>query len=86
MILGQTAGTQGGNGTYTTNNATTASGSALTFAPGGGPSAWPVPQDADTLNMIVQNQTAIIRSQTALLQQYQDLLNTSETAAPPTGP
>ena len=44
------------------------------------------PTDADTLNAIVQAQTAVIRNQTALLQQYQDLLNVSQTPAPPTGP
>jgi hypothetical protein len=86
VILEQTAGTEGGNGTYTTSQATTATGAALTFSPGGGPSPWPVPRDPDTLNAIVQAQTAVIRNQTALLQQYQDLLNVSQTAAPPTGP
>lgn len=79
-------GPLGGNGTYTTSQATTAAAAALTFAPGGGPSPWPTPTDADTLNSIVQAQTAVIRNQTALIQQYQDLLNVSQTAAPATGP
>jgi len=35
---------------------------------------------------VVQAQTAVMRNQTALLQQYQDLLNVSQTPAPPTGP
>jgi hypothetical protein len=77
----------GGAGTYTTNQATTANNNALTFTPGGGAtSTWPTPQDADTLNLIVQALTAVIRNQTALLQQYQDLLNISETPPPQTGP
>lgn len=85
-IVSQQSGLLGGDGTYTTSVATTASTSALTFAPGGGVSPWPVPRDAATLNAIVQGQTAVIRMQTALLQQYQDLLNVSQTVAPPTGP
>jgi len=66
--------------------ATTLTGVALTFTPGGGAMPWPTPTDSNTLNTIQQQQTAILRSQTALLQQYQDLLNTSLTPAPPTGP
>jgi hypothetical protein len=82
-----TGGPQGGgNGSYTTSVATTLSAVPLTFTPGGGASPWPIPQDSDTLNLIVQAQTAVIRNQTALLQQYQDVLNTSQTPAPPTGP
>lgn len=85
-IVGQQSGTPTGNGTYTTNQATTASNSALTFIPSGGAMPWPPVSDAPTLTAIMQDQTAILRTQTALLQQYQDLLNTSNTPPPPTGP
>jgi hypothetical protein len=85
-VVSQQSGTWGGNGTYTLSAATTLTGVALTFTPGGGPMPWPTPTDSNTLNSIQQQQTAILRSQTALLQQYQDLLNTSLTPAPPTGP
>jgi len=85
-VVSQQSGTWGGAGVYTLSVATTLSAVALTFTPGGGPMPWPTPTDANTLNAIQQQQTAILRSQTALLQQYQDLLNTSLTPAPPTGP
>ena len=85
-VISQQSGTWGGNGTYTLSAATTLTGVALTFTPGGGAMPWPTPTDSNTLNTIQQQQTAILRSQTALLQQYQDLLNTSGTPAPPTGP
>jgi hypothetical protein len=81
LILNQMSGTAGGAGTYTTSQPTTAATSPLAFAP---PSAeevspWPVPRDAPTLNTLSQNQTAVIRTQSALLQHYQDVLNTSQT-------
>jgi hypothetical protein len=85
-VVSQQSGTWGGNGTYTLSAATTLTNVALTFTPGGGPMPWPTPTDSNTLNTIQQQQTSILRSQTALLQQYQDLLNTSLTPAPPTGP
>ena len=85
-ILNQVSGSTGGNGVYTTSVGTTASASALTFAPPPLPSTWPPVSAATDLNAVLQDQTSIIRTQTALLQQYQDLLNASETAAPPTGP
>lgn len=85
-ILGQISGTVGGAGLYLTNNPTTANGTALTFTAPPPPSSWPLPTDAPTLNLIVQNQTAVIRVQTALMQHYQDLLNNSQTTPPPTGP
>jgi hypothetical protein len=85
-IQGQISGTTGGAGVYLTSQPTTASATGLTFTPLPTPSLWPTPQDAPTLNLIVQQQTAVIRTQTATLQHYQDLLNTSLTAAPPTGP
>lgn len=85
-ILGQISGTTGGAGLYLTSAATTAAGTALTFTPPPPPSSWPTPTDAPTLNLIAQNQTAVIRVQTALMQHYQDLLNNSQTAPPPTGP
>jgi hypothetical protein len=76
----------GGAGVYTTNQATTLNNIALTFTPGGGPMPWPTQTDAPTLNAIVQNQTAIIRTQSSLLLQYQSLMNTAGLPAPPTGP
>lgn len=79
VITGQQSGTPGGDGTYTTSVATTAASAALTFTPGGGASPWPTPRDADTLNAVLTAQTAIIRNQTALIQQYQELLNASQT-------
>lgn len=85
-IIGQTSGSAGQAGTYTTSQATTCTSAALLIVPGGGPSPWPIPTDADTLNAIVQAQTAVIRNQTALIQQYQDLLNVSQTPAATTGP
>jgi hypothetical protein len=36
--------------------------------------------------LIAQDQTAVIRMQNALLQQYQSLLNDSATQPPATGP
>jgi hypothetical protein len=85
-IVAQQSGTPGGAGVYTTNQVTTLVNAALTITPGGGPVNWPVPQDAPTLSLISQQQTAVLRTQNALLQQYQDLLNTSQTTPPATGP
>jgi hypothetical protein len=65
---------------------TTLTNVALSITPGSSVSTWPTPQDAPTLSLISQQQTAVLRTQNALLQQYQDLLNTSQTAPPPTGP
>jgi hypothetical protein len=88
IITGQQSGTTGGAGTYFTSQPTTANASPLAFtAPPAPPAApWPVPQDPVTLNLITQQQTAVLRTQNALLQHYQDLLNTSQTVPPPTGP
>jgi hypothetical protein len=85
-ITAQQSGTPGGAGVYTTSVATTLTNASLMLTPSGQPSSWPPPQDAPTLQLIVQAQTAVIRNQTALLQQYQDLLNTSQTTPPATGP
>lgn len=85
-IAGQQSGPAGGTGTYTTSVATTLAGIALTFTPGGGPMPWPTASDAPTLNAIAQMQTAVLRVQSAMIQHYQDLLNTSATAPPSTGP
>jgi hypothetical protein len=85
-IVSQISGTTGGNGSYTISASAALSAVALTFTPGGGNPKWPVSTSSDDLMLIAQDQTAIIRSQTALLQQYQDLLNVSATAAPATGP
>jgi hypothetical protein len=81
MILNQMTGTPGGIGTYTTNLATTAASAPLAFTPPAGEetSPWPTPRDAPTLNLVSQNQTAVIRTQSALLQHYQDVLNSSQT-------
>ena len=85
-IVSQTSGTTGGNGVYVTSQATTATSAALTFTPPPPAMPWPPVTAATDLNSVMQQQTAVIRTQTALLQQYQDLLNASETPPPPTGP
>lgn len=88
-VLGQISGATGGDGTYLLSSPVTlAVVSALSFVspPPSEFSSWPAPQDAPTLDQIVQEQTAIIRTQTALIQHYQDLLNTSGVVAPPSGP
>ena len=85
-IVSQFSGTPGGAGVYITSVATTAASASLTIVPAQQPMAWPTPTDADDLNSIMQQETAVIRTQTALLQQYQDLLNGSQTPPPPTGP
>jgi hypothetical protein len=82
-IVAQTAGTAGGNGTYTTNVATTLGNIALTLTPGGGNSPWPPATDAPDLLLISQLQTSIMRTQNSLMAQYVDLLNASSTAPPP---
>jgi hypothetical protein len=78
-VTWQQSGTLGGAGVYTLSQPTTASSNALTFSPGGAATTWPVPQDAVTLNTLTQLQTAMLRTQNALIQHYQDLLNTSQT-------
>jgi hypothetical protein len=91
-ITGQTSGTSGGAGTYTTSSNMTSAFSAvqvtLVPAPPTTPPAWPPPAASDVadLNNIVSIQTGLIRLQTSLLQQYQQLLNASDTPAPATGP
>jgi len=85
-VTAQTAGTISGNGTYTVSAPISAVGLTLTFTPGGGAVSWPSSTNSDDLMMIVQDQTAIIRTQTAMLQQYQDLLNVSQTQPPASGP
>ena len=85
-IVSQMSGPAGLAGTYITSVATTASSAALAFVPALQMSPWPPLSDPDYFNAILQQSTAVIRSQTALLQQYQDLLNTSQTPPPPTGP
>lgn len=82
-VVGQISGVAGGDGTYLLNAPVTlAAVTLLTFTPPGAPSAWPLPRDAPTLNLIVQTQTSVLRVQTALLHHYQDVLNISETPAP----
>lgn len=86
-ILGQISGTTGGNGTYLMSTALTlSSATALTLTPPSVTGTWPVASDSPTLMLIQQAQTAILRLQSALLQNYQNLLNVSGTPAPPTGP
>jgi len=85
-ITFQQSGTPGGNGVYTTNQPTTLTNVALTITPGGGVSPWPAATDAPTLMTIQQDQTAMLRTQTALLQNYIDLFNDSNTQPPATGP
>jgi galactitol-specific phosphotransferase system IIB component len=82
-IVAQTAGTPGGNGTYTTDVVSTLSGVTITFTPGGGNSPWPPETDSPDLLDISQRQSAILRTQNALIQQYVDLLNSSSTPVPP---
>jgi hypothetical protein len=87
-ILNQQSGVTGGAGSYTTSQATTVSNQSvtLTYQPPGISPLWPAPADPPTLMLIVNDQTALLRSQTMLLQQYQALLNDSQTAPPPSGP
>ena len=85
-IVSQTSGTIGGNGVYVTSLQTTAASAPLTFTPPPLQSSWPAPGDAPTLTTIQQDQTSILRTQTALIQQYQDLLNASQTPPPASGP
>lgn len=88
-VLGQISGTTGSDGTYLLSAPVTfAVVTGLTFTPPSGafPGTWPVPRDVNTLDLLVQQQTAIIRTQTALIQHCQDVLNTSQVAAPATGP
>lgn len=88
-VLGQISGTTGGAGTYLISHPVTfGAPTLLTFASPAGAfgQSWPIPQDAPTLNLIAQTQTAVMRTQSALLQHYQDLLNQSQTAPPATGP
>lgn len=86
-ILGQISGNPGQDGTWLISAPITlAAITALTFTPPPATGAWPTPTDAPTLLLITQQQTAILRNQSALLQHYVDLLNTSQTPAPPTGP
>jgi hypothetical protein len=81
-ITAQQTGTVGGDGVYTTNQATTLSSILCVFTPPENISSWPTPTDTGSLMLIVQDQTGIIRAQTGLLGLYQDLLNISETPAP----
>lgn len=86
-VLGQISGTTGSNGVYLLNNAVNlATATTLTFTPPPSPSTWPSASDSDTLLSIQQIQTAVLRVQSALLQHYIDLLNTSAVPQPPTGP
>lgn len=79
-ILGQISGTTGGNGVYLTSAALNLSSVPLTFKPPPPATTWPLPQDPATLLTIAQQQTAILRLQSSLMQNYVDLLNTSETS------
>lgn len=86
-VLGQISGTTGSDGVYLLSAAVTLTAvTALTFTPPPSATGWPIPQDVATLDLIVQQQTAVIRVQTSLIQHYQDLLNTSQVPAPATGP
>jgi hypothetical protein len=93
QIVQQLSGTTSGNGSYqlagpgiSGSFAVTNINVVLTPVVTPGASAWPPVSDEDDLNNIVAAQSIIIRTQTSLLQQYQDLLNTSQTPAPATGP
>lgn len=78
-IVSQTSGTTGGAGVYVTSVATTAANALLTFTPPPPAPTWPLPRDAPTLTLISQQQTAVVRTQNALIAHYQDVLNTSQT-------
>jgi hypothetical protein len=78
-IVNQVSGTPGGNGTYTTSAATTAAAAPLAFTQPLTTSPWPTPRDAPTLMLIMQNQSAVTRTQAALISHYQDVLNSSQT-------
>ena len=83
-ILAQQSGTAGSSGVYITSQPTTCNSVPLAFTPSPAAdieTAWPTPQDAPTLTLILQDQTAVIRTQTALIQHYQQLLNDSQTPA-----
>lgn len=89
IVLGQVSGTTGSDGTYLLNVAVTfavVTGLTFTPPPAAFPGTWPVPRDVVTLDLLVQQQTALIRTQTSMIQHYQDVLNTSQVAAPATGP
>ena len=87
IVLGQISGSPGGVGSYLLNNAVNiATAQALSFTPPPPATTWPSPTDAPTLMLVQQMQASVLRIQSALLQAYQDLLNTSQTPAPPTGP
>jgi hypothetical protein len=85
-ILGQISGTAGGAGNYLTNNPTTCAATPVTLTPPATTGTWPTLNDSTDLMIILQDQTTILRQQAALLQSYQDLLNASQTPAPPSGP
>lgn len=88
-VLGQISGTAGKDGVYLLSHPVTfAAAVLLTFAapPAAFDAGWPVPQDAPSLTLLTQTQTAILRNQNALIQHYQDLLNQSQTVPPVTGP
>lgn len=89
IVIGQISGTAGSDGSYLISAAVTfavVTGLTFTPPPAAFPGTWPIPQDQTTLNLLVQEQTAVIRTQTALIQHYQDVLNTSQVPAPATGP
>jgi hypothetical protein len=78
-IVSQTSGTTGGNGVYVTSVATTLAGVPLTLTPPPPSPPWPIQRDAPTLMLIMQNQSAVTRTQAALISHYQDVLNSSQT-------
>lgn len=84
-VLGQISGAAGSDGTYLLSAPVSLTAATpLTFTPPAQAGSWPIPQDAPTLDLILQTQSSILRTQTALVQHYQDLLNQSQVA-PPSG-
>ena len=84
IILNQQSGTTGGAGVYTTSQITNVATQPVAFMPPPAPDevlAWPPVTDAPTLTLVMADQTAIIRTQSALIQHYQQLLNDSQTPA-----
>ena len=84
IILNQQSGTPGGAGVYTTSQITTVPTQPVAFVPPPPPDEvlpWPPVSDAPTLTLVMADQTAVIRTQSALIQHYQQLLNDSQTPA-----
>lgn len=86
-VLAQVSGTPGGAGEYIASAPLNiAIPLNVNITPPSQPSGWPTPTDAPTLSAIQQDQSGVLRLQTALIQAYQDVLNDSQTPPPASGP